>query len=128
MLVQINSAAVLIGAFIFVLAQAINLNKIKINGFLYVIKVNRLPVIFLSGLLTVFTEAYFMYIFQRFFDVSWISAGLETALILWLGVSASSLFNLLAIEDKLQTKHKFRLLNNLISFIAVGAVLGWLHP
>src|SRR5665213_4608438 len=50
-----------------------------------------LPALFLAALITAFTVNYFGFLFRQYFGNSWFATGVLTSLILWLGVSASSI-------------------------------------
>lgn len=87
-----------------------------------------MPLVFIGALVTSYVVAYITYLFQYFFQTSWVAAGFETSILLWLGLSATTLF----IHDSMDQK-PFQLTivsmgNRLLSILAMGLIVGWIHP
>jgi hypothetical protein len=86
------------------------------------------PVLFILALITSFAVAYFTALFHSYFKVSWFGAGIETALLLWFGAC----FTTILVRDVTELKsyrHSTILIGNrLLSLLAMGAIIGWLHP
>lgn len=87
-----------------------------------------LPLLFIAALLTAFVMAHFVFIVHQFFGDSWIAAGVVTSLWAWIGFSFTTLF----IHDSMDQR-PFNLIliswgNRLLSLLAMGLILGWLHP
>jgi hypothetical protein len=72
--------------------------------------------------------AYVTFLYHHFFQDSWIGAGLATSLILWLGVSASTLFIHGSVEQRPRVLTLIQIGNRLLSMLAMGLIIGWLHP
>jgi hypothetical protein len=87
-----------------------------------------MPFIFIGALVTAYIVAYFAYLFQYFFQASWFSAGLETSLLLWFGVSATSLYIASSLDQRPPKLTVIAVGNRLISILAMGMIIGWLHP
>jgi hypothetical protein len=87
-----------------------------------------MPLLFVAALLTAFVLAHFITIVHNYFGNSWMAAGVGTALWTWAGFSLTTLF----VHDSLDQK-SFNVTiiswgNRLLSFLAMGLILGWLHP
>jgi hypothetical protein len=87
-----------------------------------------MPLMFLAALLTAYIVAHVMYLSQAFYGYSWLSTGITTALWLWLGISATTLFihETMDLEPSKQTAISIG--NRFLSLLAMGLILGWLHP
>lgn len=84
--------------------------------------------VFIGALITSYTVAFITALYQGFFHSTWIMAGLGSALILFVGLSATTVI----IHDTLnQIPAKLiniTLGNRLLSILAMGLLIGWLHP
>ena len=87
-----------------------------------------MPVLFVAALVTAYVVAYLTYLYHSFFAGSWLGAGVTTALILWLGVSATTLVIHDSVEQKPSRLTVISLGNRLLSILAMGLIVGWLHP
>lgn len=87
-----------------------------------------MPLIFLAALLTAYIVAHVMYLAHAFYGYSWLSTGVTTSLWLWLGVSATTLFIHNVMDLKPAKLLVIALGNRLLSLLAMGLILGWLHP
>ena len=84
--------------------------------------------VFIAALITAEVVAYFMYLYHAFFDDSWIGAGIDVSLILWLGVSATTLHIHNSMDQRSNHLTYISMGNRLLSLLAMGLILGWLHP
>ncbi len=87
-----------------------------------------MPFIFLAALVTAYVVAYVMFLYHNFFQMSWLAAGVQTALILWLGVSATTVYIHNVMDLKSSQLTIVSLGNRLLSILAMGLIVGWLHP
>jgi len=87
-----------------------------------------MPLMFLAALLTAYILAHVMYMAHAFYHYSWLSTGVTTALWLWLGVSATTLFIHNVMDLKPAKLTAISIGNRLLSLLAMGLILGWLHP
>jgi hypothetical protein len=87
-----------------------------------------MPLVFVAALITANVTAYFTFLYHDFFMGSWELAGLITSLILWLGLSATTLFVHSTLEQRPSQLLYISLGNRLLSILAMGAIIGWLHP
>jgi hypothetical protein len=87
-----------------------------------------MPWVFLAALVTAFVVAYVTFLYHAFFQVSWINAGLTTSLVLWLGVSATTTFVHNSLDQRPSRLTAISLGNRLLSILAMGLIIGWLHP
>ena len=87
-----------------------------------------LPWVFLASLLTAYVMAHVMYMSHAFYGYSWLATGITTAIWLWLGISATTL----VVHNTMELRpFKLTLIaigNRLVTLLAVGLILGWLHP
>jgi hypothetical protein len=87
-----------------------------------------MPFIFVANLIAADVIAYVMFLYHNFFGGSWELSGLTTALILWLGLSATTIFVHGSLEQRPSRLMYVSLGNRLLTVLAMGAILGWLHP
>jgi len=87
-----------------------------------------MPLVFVAALVTADVVAYVTFLYQNFFGGSWVMAGLVTSLILWLGVAATTLFVHNTLDQKPAQLLYISLGNRLLTLLAMGAIIGWLHP
>ena len=87
-----------------------------------------LPWVFLASLLTAYLVAHVMYLSHAFYNYSWLSTGAMSAFWLWLGVAATTLFVHNAMELRPGKLTAIAIGNRLVTLLAVGLILGWLHP
>ncbi|HZL08112.1 MAG TPA: DUF1761 domain-containing protein [Candidatus Dormibacteraeota bacterium] len=87
-----------------------------------------MPQMFVAALITSYVVAYFMFLYQNFFQTSWLRAGVVTALILWLGAAATTVFVHNAVDQRPSKLTAISLGNRLLSILAMGLLVGWLHP
>jgi uncharacterized protein DUF1761 len=101
----------------------------KINGKRFQKDMPRLvPFMFVAALLTSYVVAYVTFLYHNFFQDSWIGAGIVTALILWLGIAATTVFVHNAFDQRRMRLTAISLGNRLLSLLAMGLLVGWLHP
>lgn len=87
-----------------------------------------MPIIFLGALIISYVTAFFTYIYHSFFNHSWFLAGVETSIILWFGISLTTLVVHGLLEQKPYKLLLISVGNRLLSLLAIGAIVGWLHP
>jgi hypothetical protein len=87
-----------------------------------------MPALFLAALITAFTVNYFGFLFKQYFGNSWFITGVLTSLILWLGISASSIYIHNSVDQKPPVLTYLSLGNRLISILSMGMIMGLLHP
>jgi hypothetical protein len=87
-----------------------------------------MPLLFVAALLTAFVLAHFVYIVHHFFGDSWLVAGVETSLWAWVGFSFTTLFVHNGMDQKPFNLTIISWGNRLLSLLAMGLILGWLHP
>lgn len=87
-----------------------------------------MPLIFLAALVIAYFLAYMTFLYHSFFDSSWLSAGVMTALMIWLGASATTVFIHGVLEQRPRRLMIISISNRLFSFLAMGLIIGWLHP
>ncbi len=85
-------------------------------------------VAFVASLLTAYILAHVTYLSNHFFGTSFMSSALQTAFWLWLGISATTVVTHDAFEGRPMTLTALTLGHNLVSILAMGLVIGWLHP
>ncbi len=86
------------------------------------------PFMFLAALLTAYVVGYVAFLYHSFFQDTWLGAGVATALILWLGVAATTVFVHNAVDQRRLRLTAISLGNRLLSILAMGLIIGWLHP
>lgn len=87
-----------------------------------------MPLIFLGALVTAYAVAYVSFLYQNYFDDTWLAAGVVTSLLLWVGVSATTLFIHGKVNQWPDRLTVISLGNRLLSLLAMGLIIGWLHP
>jgi hypothetical protein len=87
-----------------------------------------MPVVFVAALVTAYVVAYVTFLYEMFFHTSWLRAGLVTSLILWLGLSATTLVVHNSLDQRPKNLQWISLGNRLLSILAMGLIIGWLHP
>jgi hypothetical protein len=84
--------------------------------------------LFISALLTAYTVAFVTFLYQSFYHGSWFAAGLASSLILAVGVSGTTVL-IHDTTNQLPSKLiNITLGNRLLSIVAMGLIIGWLHP
>jgi hypothetical protein len=86
------------------------------------------PWVFVAALLTAYIIAHVMYMAHAFYGYSWISTGVTSAIWLWLGVSATTLYIHETMDLKPMKLTMISIGNRFVSLLAMGLILGWLHP
>jgi small-conductance mechanosensitive channel len=87
-----------------------------------------MPGVFIAALITAYVVAYMTFLYQAFFQTSWIEAGLVTSLILWLGLSVTTTYVHNSLDQRPSQLTAISMGNRLLSILAMGALIGWLHP
>lgn len=87
-----------------------------------------MPLVFLAALVTAYFVAYMTFLYHSFFGNSWLGAGVMTSLMLWLGVSATTLFVHGILEQRPRRLIILSVANRLFTLLAMGLIIGWLHP
>jgi len=86
------------------------------------------PFVFVAALLTAYVTAYFTFLDHAYMDNSWLAAGVATSLMLWLGLSATTVFVHNSFDQRPTRLTYLSLGNRLLTLLAAGLVIGWLHP
>lgn len=81
-----------------------------------------------AGLLTAYIIAHVAYISFTFFDVSFMSSALQTAFWLWLGISATTVVTHNAFEQRPTKLTVLTVAHQLVTFLAMAVVIGWMSP
>lgn len=84
--------------------------------------------VFVASLVTAYVLAHVMFLSHATLENTWMVAALGTAFWAWLGFTAARLYTHDAFEGR---RKKLTLLNashELVTFLVMGAILGWLHP
>ena len=84
--------------------------------------------VFIGALLTSYTVAFVTCLYQEFYRSSWITAGIASSLVLFVGVSATTIIIHDTLNQKPSKLINITLGNRLLSILAMGLVIGWLHP
>ncbi len=87
-----------------------------------------MPGVFVAALVTTYVTAYMAFLYHNFFHNSWVGAGLITALILWLGISATTIFVHNSLDQRSSRLTAISLGNRLLTLLAIGLIVGLLHP
>jgi divalent metal cation (Fe/Co/Zn/Cd) transporter len=87
-----------------------------------------MPLVFAAALITAYVTAYVTFLYHNFFQGSWVGAGVVTALVLWVGVSATTTFVHNSLDQRPSKLTAISLGNRLLSILAMGLIIGWLHP
>jgi hypothetical protein len=84
--------------------------------------------VFIYALITAYSVAYVACLYQAFYNSSWMTAGLVSSLVLFVGIAATTV----VIHDTLNQKPSkligITLGNRFLSILAMGLIIGWLHP
>lgn len=101
----------------------------KINAKLFQKQQPRLmPLIFVAALITAYVLAVFMFVVHQSFGYSWMVSGIDTAVWTWVGFSFTTLFIHNSLDQRPFRLTAISMGNRLLSLVAIGLVLGWLHP
>lgn len=87
-----------------------------------------MPLLFVAAFLTASVLAYFIFIVHQFFGDSWLAAGIITSVWSWAGFSFTTLFVHNSLDQRPFNLTLISWGNRLISLLAMGLILGWLHP
>lgn len=83
---------------------------------------------FIASLISAYILAHFMFAMHYFYADSWLAAGLSTAFLAWLGFLAMRVWTHDLFEKRPLQLTMITVGSELVTFLAMGAVLGWLHP
>jgi len=86
-----------------------------------------MPLVFVGALITSYIVAYVASMYRSFFDASWLNAGVVSALIVWLAV-ATNVYIHNALDQRSNKLTAISLGNRLLSILAMGLLIGWIHP
>jgi hypothetical protein len=87
-----------------------------------------MPQLFLAALVTTYVVAYFTFLYRSFFQSSWLGSGIATSLLLWVGVSVTTVFVHNLADQRSSNLTVVALGNRLLSLLAMGILVGLLHP
>jgi hypothetical protein len=86
-----------------------------------------MPLVFVGALITAYVLGYITCLYQAFYNVPWLTASMVTALLIWVVVATNiTIHNLLDQRPRMLTY--ITLGNRLLSILAMGLIIGWLHP
>lgn len=83
--------------------------------------------LFVAALITAEVIAYFTFLYHNFLQQSWLMSGTITALILWL-LAMATLFIHNSLDQRPANLTYISMGNRLLSLLAMGLIIGWLHP
>ncbi len=83
--------------------------------------------VFVSAVITALITAYFTFLYQSYTQASWISSALIVATVLWLAVS-STVYAHNAFDQRPLRLTAISVGNRLLTLLAMGLIIGWLHP
>ena len=83
---------------------------------------------FVASLVTAYVLAHVAYLSNQFFENSFMSAALQTAFWLWLGFTAARVYTHDAYEGRRKKLTLLTVSHELVTFLAMALVIGWLHP
>lgn len=86
-----------------------------------------MPLVFVGALITSYSVAYVASLYRAFFVVPWLHAGLISALVVWL-VVATNIYIHNSLDQRPTKLTVISLCNRLLSILAMGLIIGWLHP
>jgi Protein of unknown function (DUF1761) len=86
-----------------------------------------MPLVFVGALITAYIVGYVTFLYQAFFSVSWLGAGVVSSLIIWL-VIATNIYIHNSLDQRPSQLTAISLGNRLLSLLAMGLIIGWLHP
>jgi hypothetical protein len=86
-----------------------------------------MPLVFVAALVLAYVIGLVTCLYQAFYDVSWINAGLVTSLLIFVAVAAT-LFIHNSLDQRPPKLTAISLGNRLLSLLAMGLIIGWLHP
>lgn len=87
-----------------------------------------MPVVFAGALLTSYFVAYFSILYHAFFGDTWLAASFVTSLLLFVGVSATTVFVHSTLDQRPKQLTWLTLGNRFLSLVVIGLIVGWLHP
>ena len=139
MSVEINVWAVLLaGASSMLVGMLYYMPKVFGDQWMHLAKINKdkyakemkakMIWVFVAALVTAEVVAYMTFLYHAYFADNWLSAGVITSLILWLGLSATTLFIHNSLDQRPNHLTYISMGNRLLSLLAMGLIIGWLHP
>lgn len=84
--------------------------------------------VFIAALVTAEVVAYMTFLYHYAFLDSWVLSGVITSLLLWLGVSATTIYVHNSLEQRPSHLTYISMGNRLLTLLAMGLIIGWLHP
>jgi hypothetical protein len=84
--------------------------------------------VFVFAIITAYAVAYVASLYQTFYTSSWMAAGLVSALVLFVGVSATTVMIHNTLNQIPKKLISITLGNRFLSILAMGLIIGWLHP
>ncbi len=86
-----------------------------------------MPLVFVGALITSYIVAYVTSLYHTFYDMSWLLSAVTTSLIIWLAV-ATNIYIHNVLDQRPSKLTAISLGNRLLSILAMGLLIGWLHP
>jgi len=86
-----------------------------------------LPVLFAGALVTGYLTGVVQCLYESFYAVSWLQSGLMAAFIIWAAVATSMIVHSV-LDQKPRNLTLLAVGNRFFTLLAMGLILGWLHP
>jgi hypothetical protein len=83
---------------------------------------------FVAALLTAYVLAHVIYLSNSFFQNSFMKDAMQTAFWLWLGISATTIATHHAFEQRPKKLTWLAIGNQLVTFLVMAFIIGWLKP
>lgn len=83
---------------------------------------------FVASLVTAYVLALVTYLSQLYYGLTYIDSALNTAILLWLGISATTVVTHNAFEQKPHKLTALTVVYQLVNLMVMAAVIGWLGP
>ncbi len=84
--------------------------------------------VFVFALITAYAVAFVAGLYHSNYHDSWLTAGVTSSLILFVGISATTIMIHNTLNQVPQKLTSITLTNRLLSILAMGLIIGWLHP
>jgi hypothetical protein len=81
-----------------------------------------------ASFVTAYVLAHVSYLSNAFFNHSFLQDAVTTAFWLWLGFTAARMVTHDAFEGRPATLTALNAAHELVTFLVMGAIIGWLHP
>lgn len=103
------------------------LSKIDTKRFEKEMPGNMIQVLILA-LITAYAVAFVTFLYHAFYHDSWMAAGVISSLSLFVGLSATTVLIHNTLNQTPKRLISITLTNRFLSILAMGLIIGWLHP